>query len=56
MPGPGLRNAAKQYDIRSFYLDTINIVRDELLGTPGADGRLGLTLKRTACTFTTSKS
>jgi major vault protein len=40
-----LRNAAKQYDIRSFYLDTINIVRDELLGTPGADGRLGLTFE-----------
>lgn len=39
-----LRNAAKQFDIRSFYLDTINIVRDTLLKTATEDDeRPGLT-------------
>ena len=41
-----LRNAAKRHDIRSFYTDTIDIVRDTLLGVSPAEGqREGLPFK-----------
>lgn len=34
-----LRNAIKGHGLEAFYNDSINIVRDSLLGVPGADGK-----------------
>lgn len=40
-----LRNLAKRHDIQEFYSQTIDLIRDALLGTPDEDGRPGLSFE-----------